>query len=39
LTKQIYGGGGQAFYATAGGNLLTGLNSLLSEAEKWVQEN
>ncbi|MCF8255055.1 MAG: alanine--tRNA ligase [Bacteroidia bacterium] len=33
------GGGGQAFYATAGGNLLSGMETLLSEVEKWVQEN
>lgn len=33
------GGGGQAFYATAGGNHLAGLEIILKEAEIWVQGN
>jgi alanyl-tRNA synthetase len=37
LAKHIQGGGGgQAFYATAGGNKLEGLNALLEEAKKMV---
>jgi alanyl-tRNA synthetase len=33
------GGGGQAFYATAGGNNLAGIEALLLEVEKWSAEN
>jgi alanyl-tRNA synthetase len=33
------GGGGQAFYATAGGNNLAGLEIVLKEAEIWVEGN
>ena len=33
------GGGGQAFYATAGGNNLAGIEPLLAEVEKWILEN
>ncbi len=33
------GGGGQAFYATAGGNNLAGLESVLKEAEIWIEGN
>jgi len=33
------GGGGQAFYATAGGNNLSGLESVLKEAEIWIEGN
>jgi alanyl-tRNA synthetase len=33
------GGGGQAFYATAGGNNLAGIEALLVEVEKWMAEN
>jgi alanyl-tRNA synthetase len=33
------GGGGQAFYATAGGNNLAGLEIVLKEAEIWLEGN
>ncbi|MCG9880518.1 MAG: alanine--tRNA ligase [Bacteroidia bacterium] len=33
------GGGGQAFYATAGGNNLAGLDVVLKEAEIWLEGN
>lgn len=33
------GGGGQAFYATAGGNNLAGIEPLLAEVENWILEN
>jgi len=33
------GGGGQPFYATAGGNNLEGVSTLIEEANNWVKAN
>jgi alanyl-tRNA synthetase len=30
------GGGGQPFYATAGGTDLAGINAAISEANSWI---
>jgi len=40
FSKEIQGGGGgQAFYATAGGTHIEGINNALAKAKSWVEQN
>jgi len=40
FSKEIQGGGGgQAFYATAGGTHIEGISSALAKAKSWVEQN